>query len=143
VVYAEPPFSGPKKVFGYLRRYTHRVAVSNHRIRKVTDESVALAARDGSTTTLDANTIINLLKPGEVLMFEEGLNVLRAPVPSSLVGKSLAENEVRKQTGCSVVAIFTQSKLNTNVDPSIPLGEKDEMISIGTANAEKRFFKNY
>jgi Trk K+ transport system NAD-binding subunit len=96
-----------------------------------------------SYASLGANTIINLLKPGEVLMFEEGLNVFRAAVPPALVGKSLAENEVRKETGCSVVAIFTQGELNTNVDPSIPLGEKDEMILIGTADAEKRFFENY
>jgi hypothetical protein len=58
VVYVKPPFSGPQKVFGYLGRYTHRVAISNHRIRKVTDESVTLAARDGSTATLDVRVFI-------------------------------------------------------------------------------------
>jgi hypothetical protein len=32
VVYAKPPFTGPEAVFAYLARYTHRVAISNHRI---------------------------------------------------------------------------------------------------------------
>ena len=32
VVYAKPPFGGPEHVFRYLGRYTHRVAISNHRI---------------------------------------------------------------------------------------------------------------
>jgi len=96
-----------------------------------------------SYASMGANTIINLLKPGEILMFEEGLNVFRTPVPSPLVGKSLAENEIRKQTGCSVIAISTQGELNINPDPSIPLGENDEMIMIGTADAEKRFIENY
>ncbi len=96
-----------------------------------------------SYASMGANTIINLLKPGEILMFEEGLNVFRAPVPSPLVGKSLAENQIRKQTGCSVIAISTQGELNINPDPSIPLGENDEMIMIGTADAEKRFIENY
>lgn len=96
-----------------------------------------------SYASMGANTIINLLKPGEILMFEEGLNVFRAPVPSHLVGKSLAENQIRKQTGCSVIAISTQGELNINPDPSIPLGENDEMIMIGTADAEKRFIENY
>ncbi|MCD6272121.1 MAG: NAD-binding protein [Deltaproteobacteria bacterium] len=96
-----------------------------------------------SYASMGANTIINLLKPDEVLMFEEGLNIFRAAVHSSLVGKSLIENQIRKQTGCSVIAINTQGELNINPDPLIPLGENDEMILIGTADAEKRFFDNY
>ena len=32
VVYAKPPFGGPQHVLHYLARYTHRVAISNHRI---------------------------------------------------------------------------------------------------------------
>jgi K+/H+ antiporter YhaU regulatory subunit KhtT len=95
-----------------------------------------------SYASMGANTIINLLKPDEVLMFQEGLNIFRAPVHSSLVGQSLAENQIRKQTGCSVIAISTQGKLNINPDPSFPLRENDEMILIGTADAEKRFIEN-
>ena len=32
VVYAKPPFGGPEQVLQYLARYTHRVAISNHRL---------------------------------------------------------------------------------------------------------------
>ena len=32
VVYAKPPFGGPEHVLQYLSRYTHRVAISNHRL---------------------------------------------------------------------------------------------------------------
>lgn len=32
VVYARPPFGGPGAVLAYLSRYTHRVAISNHRL---------------------------------------------------------------------------------------------------------------
>jgi len=32
VVYAKPPFGGPAQVLAYLGRYTHRVAISNHRL---------------------------------------------------------------------------------------------------------------
>jgi hypothetical protein len=32
VVYAKPPFGGPEQVLRYLGRYTHRVAISNHRL---------------------------------------------------------------------------------------------------------------
>jgi hypothetical protein len=32
VVYAKPPFGGPRQVLKYLARYTHRVAISNQRL---------------------------------------------------------------------------------------------------------------
>ncbi|HVH70371.1 MAG TPA: transposase [Candidatus Dormibacteraeota bacterium] len=32
VVYSKPPFGGPEYVLQYLGRYTHRVAISNHRL---------------------------------------------------------------------------------------------------------------
>jgi len=37
VVYSKAPFNGPQKVLDYLGRYTHRVAISNHRIINVAD----------------------------------------------------------------------------------------------------------
>ncbi len=46
VVYAKPPFSGPEKVLDYLSRYTHRVAVSNHRILKLEDGKVTFKLKD-------------------------------------------------------------------------------------------------
>ena len=32
IVYAKPPFGGAQHVLGYLARYTHRVAITNHRL---------------------------------------------------------------------------------------------------------------
>jgi len=64
-------------------------------------------------------------------------------VHSSLAGKSLAESQIRKQTGCSVIAISRENKLNINPEPSILLGEHDEMVLIGTSDAEKRLIDIY
>lgn len=96
-----------------------------------------------SHASMGANTIINLLKPNKILMFAEGLNIFRVSVHSSLAGKSLAESQIRKQTGCSVIAISRENKLNINPEPSILLGEHDEMVLIGTSDAEKRFMDIY
>ena len=38
IVYAKAPFGGPHAVIEYLGRYTHKVAISNHRIRSINDE---------------------------------------------------------------------------------------------------------
>ncbi len=46
VVYAKRPFGGPKQVIEYLGRYTHKVAISNHRIKEVTDKEVRFVYKD-------------------------------------------------------------------------------------------------
>ena len=46
VVYAKPPFGGPVHVLHYLARYTHRVAISNHRIVNVADDQVTFRWKD-------------------------------------------------------------------------------------------------
>ena len=96
-----------------------------------------------SYASLAANTILNLLKPDEMLMLAEGLNIFRVGVHSSLVGKSLAESQIRIQTGCSVIAINHDEEMVINPAPSVCFRESDELIMIGADNAEKRFFKMY
>ena len=46
VVYAKKPFAGPETVLDYLGRYTHRVALSNHRLLDVAEEAVSFTWRD-------------------------------------------------------------------------------------------------
>ena len=46
VVYAKPPFGGPEQVLKYLARYTHRVAISNHRLVKLEEGRVTFRYRD-------------------------------------------------------------------------------------------------
>jgi predicted Zn-ribbon and HTH transcriptional regulator len=46
VVYAKKPFGSPAHVLDYLARYTHRVALSNHRICSVRNGEVTFAYRD-------------------------------------------------------------------------------------------------
>jgi hypothetical protein len=46
VVYAKPPFGGPDRVLDYLGRYTHRVAISNHRLNGMQDGKVSFAYKD-------------------------------------------------------------------------------------------------
>lgn len=45
-VYAKPPFGGPAQVLAYLGRYTHRVAISNHRLLSLKAGHVTFKWRD-------------------------------------------------------------------------------------------------
>lgn len=46
VVYAKPPFGGAEHVLQYLARYTHRVAISNHRLVSVGQSHVTFRWKD-------------------------------------------------------------------------------------------------
>jgi len=46
VVYAKPPFAGPQQVVDYVGRYTHRVAISNHRLLEIEEQQVKFQWRD-------------------------------------------------------------------------------------------------
>jgi len=46
VVYAKPPFGGPAQVLKYLAGYTHRVAISNHRLVSLEDAKVQFRWKD-------------------------------------------------------------------------------------------------
>lgn len=46
VVYSKRPFGGPKQVLKYLGRYTHRVAISNHRLLSLSNGTVSFHLKD-------------------------------------------------------------------------------------------------
>jgi hypothetical protein len=46
VVHVKPPFGGPRRVLKYLARYTHRVAISNHRLRSLENGRVSFDWKD-------------------------------------------------------------------------------------------------
>jgi len=48
VVYSKPPFGGPEYVLQYLGRYTHRVAISNHRLVSFANGQVTFRWRDSA-----------------------------------------------------------------------------------------------
>jgi hypothetical protein len=48
IVYLKPPFGGPQFVLHYLGRYTHRVAISNHRLVSFADGKVTFRWRDSA-----------------------------------------------------------------------------------------------
>lgn len=46
VVYCKQPFYGPSQVVEYIGRYTHKIAISNHRIKNIDNNSVTFSAKD-------------------------------------------------------------------------------------------------
>jgi len=63
-VYVKKPFANPERVVEYLGKYTHRVAISNHRIISDRDGNITFRCKDNKTgmftkqITLDVNEFI-------------------------------------------------------------------------------------
>ena len=98
VVYAKPPFGGPEYVLQYLGRYTHRVAISNHRLVSFTEGKVTFRWRDSAhnneqkllTLALDEflrRFLLHLLPKGFVRIRNFGFlaNRRRATAPAALL----------------------------------------------------------
>jgi len=77
VVYSKRPFGGPEHVLHYLGRYTHRVAISNHRLVSLNADQITFRWRDSAhkntqrliTLTVDEflrRFLLHLLPPGFV-----------------------------------------------------------------------------
>jgi hypothetical protein len=88
VVYAKQTFGGAAQVFQYLGRYTHRVGISNHRLRTFDGREVCFHTKNGKTCTVDAvefvrRFLLHVLPPGFVKIRHYGL-VAAANVGSKL-----------------------------------------------------------
>ena len=46
VTYCKETFNGAQSVINYLGKYTHRIAISNHRIKSMTDTTVTYVVKD-------------------------------------------------------------------------------------------------
>lgn len=84
VVYAKPPFAGAHQVLAYLGRYTHRVAIANHRLVSFEDGQVRFRWRDyadGNKTKITALSteeflrrfLLHTLPPGFVRIRHYGV----------------------------------------------------------------------
>jgi hypothetical protein len=72
MVYSKPPFGSPKQVLAYLARYTHRVALTNQRLVRMTAEEVTFTWKDYA----DAETQRQMTLSGEEFLRRFLLHVL-------------------------------------------------------------------
>ncbi|MDO1450218.1 NAD-binding protein [Rhodocytophaga aerolata] len=96
-----------------------------------------------SYASMGANTIFNLLKRSDIVMVAEGLNLLKVKVPTQLAGYTIAQSSIRKETGCTLIAIREGESLQINPEPSMVLPAQAEIILIGSVEAENKFFTKY
>jgi Trk K+ transport system NAD-binding subunit len=133
----------------YLTIYCRRLRPDVQIIARASfDRNIKTLHRAGadlvmSFSSLVTNTIINLLEKQRILMLTEGLNVFQLSLNPEMAHKSIQDLEIRKATGCSVVAIKRNEDMIVNPDPSEIFKHGDEIILVGIAEAERKFMKKY
>ncbi len=96
-----------------------------------------------SYASMGSDAIMNLLQRSNILMVSEGLDAFAVQTPESLAGMTLAEADIRRQTGCTVVALNDNGETELNPDPHRPLPANAEMILLGTVEAQAEFLKRF
>lgn len=96
-----------------------------------------------SYSSMGANALFNLLRRSDLLMLAEGLDVFKVPVPKTLVGKTIAEANIRHLTSCSVIGIDENEKTVTNPGPNSVIPTDGEIVLIGTPSGEAEFLRTF
>lgn len=133
----------------YLTIYCRRLRPDVQIISRARlERNVATLHRAGadfvlSYASMGASTIMNLLNRDSILMVTEGLDVFEVETPESLVGKTIAEANIRQLTDCTVVALEQDGVMTVNPDPHTPLPARAKMVLIGTVASENCFLKRF
>ena len=133
----------------YLTLYCRRLRPDVQIISRATlDRNVSTLHRAGadfvlSYASMGATMIFNVLRKTDILVIAEGLHVAETEVPQALVGKTLAEAAIPRDTQCNVIALRTNGELKMNPAPDVRLTADAELLLICTTDGEQRFVKRY
>ena len=118
---------GVKMVIAKCSSEMHREIMS-----KVGADKVILPEKDSGIRLAK-----NLLSSGfiDIVELSKDVSMIELDVKNEWIGKTLIELDLRRKYGINVIAIRDDDKLQTNVDPSIKLGEHTKLVVI--ANTAK------
>lgn len=143
VVYAKQPFGGPKQVIEYLGRYSHKIAISNHRLISNENGVVTFSYKDyaqGSvkkTMKLPAEEFLrrfclHILPPGFMKIRHYGILASRVKPRLKIQQMRMGIQIIKKEK--KDWKVITQTKLNFDVD-SCPHCKTGKMIRINSFQA--------
>ncbi len=133
----------------YLTKYLRSLRPDMQILSRASeDRNVSTLHRAGadfvmSYASLGANAIFNFLMNEETLLLAEGLTFFHLQAPRTLVGRSLAQSGIREKTGCTVVAIQHRGETTITPAPAHLLDTDDELVLIGTYDAESSFLRAF
>jgi Trk K+ transport system NAD-binding subunit len=133
----------------YLSIYCRKLNPALRIVSRITHErNVEAIYRAGadyvmSYASLGRETIFSLLTGREPILLEEGFDLFIAPVPDSLVGKTLTESLIGERTGLIVIALEEGEQCVTNPRPDRELTPGCKLLMLGTDRQRQAFTEIY
>jgi len=83
---------------------------------------------------------MNVLESKASAFLTEGITVFRRRIPRGLIGRTIAESQLRPRTGCSIVALErSEGAPLVSPPPETPLDAEATLLLIGTPAQEEQF----
>jgi voltage-gated potassium channel len=133
----------------YLTIYCRRLRPDIQIISRATlERNVDTLHRAGadfvlSYASIGANAIISSLSRSNILMLAEGLDVFEIRVPARLAGRTIAEADVRRITGSTIIAVHHNGETLINPPAKTRLPAGAEIVLVGTVEAEQQFLERF
>lgn len=127
VVYCKPPFGGPQQVLQYLGRYTHRIAISNHRLVALNGDQVTFKwkdYRDSNRNKLMTLTAQEFIRRFLLHVVPSGFVRIRHYGLLSNRNRKVSIHLIRSQlsgASCMVASPAETPKTNSSERPSLSL----------------------
>jgi voltage-gated potassium channel len=129
----------------YCRRLNPDVRIVSRITHERNLEAIHRAGADSvlSYSSLGVKSVLSFLRGNELVVLDEGADIIVVPIPPSLAGKTLRESDVRARTGLNVIAVQRGNDVVTNPAPSTVLPEGGELVAIGSLEQRQNFIREY
>lgn len=134
-VYAKRPFCDPQAVIEYLGRYTHKIAISNHRLISIDNETVTFSYKDYRKggqkfqMTLDG---LEFIRRFSLHILPRGFVRIRHYGILSSTCKRVTIPQIKTQLPCKVIRHPEARNLRTYDPKMCPCCKKPTMVTIST-----------
>lgn len=130
----------------YCRKLNPDVRIVSRITHERNLEAIHRAGADSvlSYSSLGVKSLLAQLRGHDLVLLEEGADIVVVPVPKALARKTLAESEIRAKTGLNVIAIQDKDgEVVTNPPASSVLPEGGEIVAIGSIEQRQAFVRTY
>jgi K+ transport systems, NAD-binding component len=112
------------------------------------DANISKTYRAGADYVLSLSTVTGrmsasfLLEDRDTISMKQQVEVVRTTAPA-LAGQSLAEANIREQTGCTVLAVGRGEETVTEIGPTTEIRSGDELVVVGTDDDVRAFEERF
>jgi Trk K+ transport system NAD-binding subunit len=130
----------------YCRKLNPDIRIVSRITHERNLEAIHRAGADSvlSYSSLGVKSLLAQLRGHELVLLEEGADIVVVPVPASLIDKTLAESDIRAKTGLNVIAIQERDgSVTTNPPVGTPMPRGGEIVSIGSVEQRQAFVRAF